>query len=78
MQSREGKRDSFVSGTNGEACVSQLAPTAPCLNMLEQSIPALAGKSGRQVIEDARAGDTPASIYVKSGSLIGGMLDDFI
>ena len=69
--------ESFVGGTNGETCVAGLAPTALCLQLLEQRIPALDNKSGRVIIEEARSSDTPAAAYVRAGSLLGGLMGGF-
>lgn len=69
---------SLYSGSENETCIAQAAITDRCLAALGEPIPALGGRTGKEVIRAGASGDLEASAYVKAGGLLGGVLGGFV
>jgi hypothetical protein len=64
-------------GTEDEECLYGCVPTSLCLAVLDKRIESLGDRSGREVLRANNSGEITASMWVKAGSLFGGLLGGF-
>jgi hypothetical protein len=70
------RHKSFHGGEGGEACVTMCCLTGMALAALNQQVSAL-GMTAAEVVRESEKPGSPASTYVRAGSLIGGMMGGF-